>query len=172
MTVRIKRLLAIAFACDITRVGSVQFTGSVGYTVFNMLGLDRGHHDLTHDAAENEAVDQATIFTIGQFAVLLQALRDMPEGDGNVLDNSAIIFMTEAGHGLQLNDGVTDNATHSVEEMVQLVAGRAGGLEPGKHIDTGGAHPAQNLISCMQAVGYDGDTLGEVSGRIDALFEA
>ena len=56
--------------------------------------------------------------------------------------------------------------------MVQLVAGRAGGLEPGKHVDTGGAHPAQNLISCMQAVGYEGDTLGEVSGRIDALFEA
>ncbi len=65
----LSRLLALAFACDITRVGSIQFTGSVGYTVFNMLGLDRGHHDLTHEAAQNDAVDQATIYTISQFAV-------------------------------------------------------------------------------------------------------
>ena len=55
---------------------------------------------------------------------------------------------------------------------MQLTAGRAGGLRPGRHIDTAGAHPVQNLISAMQATGFDGDTLGEVSGNIPELFEA
>ena len=33
-----------------------------------------------------------------------------------------------------------------------------------------GAHPAQALISAMQAVGYSGNTLGEVTGNIPQLF--
>jgi hypothetical protein len=60
--------------------------------------------------------------------------------------------------------------THSVEEMVMLVGGRAGGLQPGRHIPTNGAHPAQLLVSCMQAAGYAGDSLGEISGNVPELF--
>jgi hypothetical protein len=54
--------------------------------------------------------------------------------------------------------------------MVLLVAGRAGGLAPGRHIATGGAHPGQCLIGAMRAAGYTGDTFGEVSGRLTELF--
>jgi hypothetical protein len=98
-------------------------------------------------------------------------LKDSPEGDGNVLDNSAIVFMPEAGHGIQLNDGVSNFATHSVQDMVLLVGGRAGGMVPGRHLATGGAvHPAQVLLAAMQAVGYSGDTFGEVSGGYSGLF--
>lgn len=138
-------LLAIAFACDITRVGSIQFTGSVGYTVFNNLGLDRGHHDLTHDAAENEAVDQATIFTMDQFGVLLQTLRDMPEGDGNVLDNSCILLGSDAAAGL----------THSVFDQPCIVAGGGGGMltHPGVHYRSAtGENTSDILLSCLQTV--------------------
>ncbi len=101
--------------------------------------------------------------------------RDMRDSENVVVAcvlKGAIVFMAEAGHGLQLNDGSTEFATHSVEEMVQLTAGRAGGLQPGRHIDAAGAHPAQNLISAMQATGYEGDTLGEVTGNIPSLFGA
>jgi hypothetical protein len=44
-------------------------------------------------------------------------------------------------------------------------------LNPGAHIPSGGAHPAQVLVSAMQAAGYTGDTLGEVQGRVAALFD-
>jgi hypothetical protein len=54
--------------------------------------------------------------------------------------------------------------------MVLLLAGRAGGLKPGGHIPTGGAHPGQVLVSAMQAVGYAGTTLGEVQGNLPAVF--
>ena len=57
--------------------------------------------------------------------------------------------MPEAGHGRHLNTpSDTVPKTHSVEEMVLLVGGRAGGLTPGRHIATAGAHPGQCLISC------------------------
>jgi hypothetical protein len=54
--------------------------------------------------------------------------------------------------------------------MAMLVAGRAGGLKPGSHIATSGAHPGQVLISAMNAVGYAPDTFGEVTGKLAALF--
>ena len=87
-----------------------------------------------------------------------------------MLDNSAIIFMPEAGHGQQFNDASSPNATHSVEKMVLLVAGRAGGLKPGRHIASAQAHPGQVLVSAMQAVGYTKNTFGEVTGAVPELF--
>jgi len=101
---------------------------------------------------------------------LLDKLKNTPEGAGTVLDNSAIVFMNEAGHGVQLNDGTSPNATHSVANMAMLVAGRAGGLKPGSHIATSQAHLGQVLISAMQAIGYTQDTFGEVSGKLADLF--
>jgi hypothetical protein len=54
--------------------------------------------------------------------------------------------------------------------MVLLVGGRAGGLAPGSHIAAAGVHPASVLVSAMQAAGYEGDSLGEVSGNVPELF--
>src|SRR5262249_41721107 len=85
-------LIVEAFRCDITRVGSSQFSGSVGYHVFHMLGQDKGHHDMTHDTNDNEAVDAATIKTIECFAYLLKRLKDTAEADGNLLDNSIVLL--------------------------------------------------------------------------------
>ena len=53
--------------------------------------------------------------------------------------------------------------------MAALVAGGAGGLVAGQHIDASGAHPAQVLITAMQAVGVETDTLGEVTGVVPEL---
>jgi hypothetical protein len=117
------------------------------------------------------AVSLCLQWHIRHYAYLIDKLRSSPEGAGTVLDNSAIIFMPEAGHGRHLNTpSDTAPKTHSVEEMVLLVAGRAGGLKPGRHIPTSGAHPAQCLLSAMRAVGFAGDTFGEVSGHLPELF--
>lgn len=151
-------LLAIAFACDITRVGSIQFSGSVGFTVFNTVGLTRGHHDLTHDAGENEAVDQATIFTVGQFAVLLEALRNIPEGDGNLLDNSCILLGSDASSGL----------SHSVFDQPCIVAGGGGGMltHPGVHYRSGsGENTSDILLSCLQTIDPTATEAGGGIGR-------
>ena len=54
--------------------------------------------------------------------------------------------------------------------MILLVAGRAGGMLPGRHIATNGAHPAQTLMGAMKGAGFTGDTLGEVQGPLGSLF--
>jgi hypothetical protein len=173
-------LIHMAFVCDITRVATLQIT--VFQSHMNVFPLSDGlglpiHADLHETGHNGDAMTRGQIpvstclqWHISHYAYLLNKLKNTPEGAGNVLDNSAIIFMPEAGHGQQLNDASSPNATHSVEKMVLLVAGRAGGLKPGRHIATAQAHPGQVLVSAMQAVGYTKNTFGEVTGTVAELL--
>lgn len=173
-------LIHMAFVCDLTRVATLQITAFQTHMsalpVSQMLGYEfrADVHELGHNGDVNnrgqKAVSTMLQWHISHYAYLLDKLRNTPEGAGTVLDNSVIVFTPEAGHGLQLNDATSMWQTHSVENMVMLVAGRAGGLAPGRHIRTAGAHPAQCLISAMRAAGYPDETLGEVSGTIPELF--
>jgi hypothetical protein len=173
-------LIHMAFVCDITRVATLQITVFQShmnvFPISDPLGVPI-HADLHECGHNGDAMTRGQIpvstclqWHISHYAYLLNKLKNTPEGAGNVLDNSAIVFMPEAGHGQQLNDASSSNATHSVEKMVLLVAGRAGGLKPGRHIATTQAHPGQVLIGAMQAVGYTKDTFGEVTGPVAALF--
>ena len=130
-------------------------------------------HELGHNGdSDNRGQFHVSLMLqwhLSHYAYLIEKMRDTPEGDGNLLDNSVIVFTPEAGHGIQLNDASSMWQTHSVEDMVLFVAGRAGGLDPGRHIRVDD-HPATVLVSAMQAAGYQGDSLGEVTGNVPALF--
>jgi hypothetical protein len=114
------------------------------------------------------AVSKAIAWHMKHFAYLLMKLRDTPEGAGKVIDNCALVFLHEGGHGLDTATAKT-NSTHSTENMACLIAGRAGGLKPGQHVAATGKHPANVLITAMNAVGVPGN-LGEVVGGIPALL--
>ena len=173
-------LVHMAFVCDLTRVATLQLTTFQSH--MNVFGItsDLGIpiradlHEVGHNGDPDNrgqiAVSTCLKWHVAHYAYLLGKLKDTPEGAGNVLDNAAILFVPSGGHGTQLNDASSANQTHSVEQMCMLVAGRAGGLNPGRHIRTDEAHPAQTLISAMQATGYAGDTLGEVSGAVPDVF--
>ncbi len=181
-------LIHMAFVCDLTRSASLQITAFQSHMnvrpIADGLGTLPGTtrparwasvggdlHEVGHngDPDNRGQIPSAGLlgWHISHYAYLIDKLRNTPEGGGSVLDNSVLVFTPEAGHGLQLNDGSSQNQTHSVENMVMLVAGRAGGLNPGAHIDGGRQHPARVLVRAMQAAGYNGNSLGEVSGTID-----
>ncbi|MEM6990445.1 MAG: DUF1552 domain-containing protein [Myxococcota bacterium] len=159
-------LLALAFSCDITRVASIQYTGSVSYAVFHMLGQSMGHHDMTHEGAQNENVDAATIFTIGQFAYLLEALMNADEGGQNLLDNSCLILSSDAASGL----------THDVFDQPCIVAGGGGGalVHPGIHYASPNRENNSDiLLSCLQTVCPEatsaGGGIGESTTPLSAI---
>jgi hypothetical protein len=180
-------LIHMAFVCDLTRAATMQITAfqshmntyEISRHFDSPVPLDRAFQADLHEVGHNGDADfrgQLPVslclqWHIGHYAYLLDKLKATPEGAGSLLDNSAIVFMPEAGHGRHLNTpSDTAPRTHSVEEMVLLVGGRAGGMRPGRHIASAGAHPAQCLLGCMQAVGYEQDQLGEVQGALGALL--
>ena len=91
-----------------------------------------------------------------------------PEPGGTMLDNTAMVFLLEGGHGYDPGSG-NQYSSHSTENMACLVAGKVGGLKAGQHVKAAGMHPAQVLLTAMRAAGYSASALGEVSGEIPGL---
>ena len=150
-------LIVMAFACDVTRIASVQFTGSVGYTVFNTVGATAGHHDLTHDGGMNDVVDAATVFTMQQLAYLLEALHAAPEVTGNLLDGTVLLASSDAAAGL----------THSTDDMPILVCGGGGGAltHPGVHYRSpSGENTSDILLAILKSVVPEATEVGSENG--------
>jgi hypothetical protein len=156
------RLIATAFACDLTRVGSILFNGSVGSTVFWQVGASGGHHNLSHEGtASQKVMDAAATFTMKQFATLLEALRGTPEGDGHLLDRCAILATSDCSNG----------SAHSTRDMPIVIAGRAGGAlrYPGVHHRGTTAtdnNTGRVLLTLLRATGLPLTEFGGGGGRV------
>ncbi|MEQ1503207.1 MAG: DUF1552 domain-containing protein [Myxococcota bacterium] len=114
--VAMAELLAMALACDQTRVFSHFLTEPINNTRFP--GTSDGHHNLTHDEVNPQPqVDAITVQCIEQFAAFLTALRAIPEGDGTLLDSCAVLGCSETSYG----------RIHSKDNLPILLAGSCGG---------------------------------------------
>jgi hypothetical protein len=105
-------LLVNSFANDFARLATLQMTNSVGGAKMRWLGIDEGHHELSHEPDSNEkAVDKLTRinkFWCEQLAYLAKRLAETPEpgGSGNLLDNTLLLWTNELGKG---NSHTLDN---------------------------------------------------------------
>lgn len=164
-------MIRMAFACDLSRVAAIRLT--MDQTFLNMKplsGAPSDMHELSHGAVSDEAHADAVGWHVKHFARLISLLRDTQELDGSsLLDHTAVVMLFEGGYGFDPESGA-DGHAHSTENMIALVGGRAGGLVPGVHISAPGMHPANAVVTALQAVGLTGGTLGEVSGVIPGLI--
>lgn len=151
-------LMVMALACDLTRVASLQWSNSVSNIHFSWLPtpIPEGHHDLSHEGDSNaDAIDKITrinIWYAEQFAYLLQKMKEVPEGEGTLLDNTMVIWVNELGRG--------NSHTRSNEPIV--IAGGAGGaLQTNRFLKYDGTVPHNNLlVSCLNAMGIEATSFG------------
>jgi Protein of unknown function (DUF1552) len=154
-------LLVMAMACDLTRVTSIQFENSVGGTRFTWLGMDRGHHDMSHDGdGVTATVDQLTQINVWysqQLVYLMDAMSKIQEGTGTMLDHTLILWCNELGRG----------NVHSHDGMPFLLAGGAAAaphaLKMGRFLqfpDSAKAKSADLLVSLMNIFGLPDTTFG------------
>jgi hypothetical protein len=160
-------LVAMALACDQTRVFSMMFTGSVGGTVFwQIAGIAGGHHDLTHnEAGDQPLVHQSTIFTMKQLATLLTSIKNIKEGAGNMLDNSVVLASSDTA----------DGKAHSITDYPIVVAGRGGGAlkYPGVHYRSPSReNTSLVLMSILRAVGLPLTEFGVGGGKVTTGLSA
>ncbi len=166
-------LVHMAFTCNINRVATLMFTYFQCFmNAYQIMGAQLDVHNLTHKKGGGGgtlAVSKAIAWHMKHYAYLIAKLRDTPEGAGNLLDSSAIVFLFEGGHGRTPESG-SDFQPHSTERMGALIAGKVGGLKPGRHVVATDKHPVHVLITAMNAVGTNVTKLGEVEGTIPALI--
>ena len=105
-------LLVQSFVADFSRIATLQYTNSVGQARMSWLGVEEGHHDLSHHEDSNkDSQDKLTRINhwyCEQVAYLAQRLAETPEpgGTGNMLDNTLIVWTNELGKG---NSHTLDN---------------------------------------------------------------
>jgi len=120
-------LVHMAFACDMCRSISLMFTYSQSFMNAETLipsAIRSDIHELGHGAGGIEDVSDAIAWQVGHFATLIQKLADTPDGEGSLLDSSALVFLTEGGWGYD-PEGDAEGVSHSSENMAVLVAGHA-----------------------------------------------
>ena len=168
-------LIHMAFVCDQTRVAALMMSFWQSFmNIHPLTGWASNMHITNHGqnpSAPRSELESVVSWHVDQFGYLVDKLKATPEGAGNVLDNCALVFLNEGGHGYGYEAGKMFGS-HSTDNMVALIAGRAGGLAPGQHVvaQNGNNHPVNVTISAMKAAGYTGNNLGEVNDPIDALF--
>ncbi len=143
-------IMALSLACDQTRVFSHAFTPWLTNSLFPD-ALD-GHHKLTHEEPGAQPQVQAIVLQImHEYAYLLETLKQIPEGDGTLLDNCAILALSEHSLG----------RTHSLEDMPIVIAGSAGGvLKQGIHHRSLGENATKLLLSLIRSMGINQADLG------------
>lgn len=105
-------LLVNSFVNDFARVATFQITNSVGQPKMRWLGIDEGHHELSHEPNENkeahEKLTKINTWYCEQLAFLVRRLAETPEpgGAGSLLDNTLIVWGNELGQG---NSHTLDN---------------------------------------------------------------
>lgn len=164
--------LALALACDKTRAFSFQFTvfqtghdfgqepelqGEVDSTdPDNNLDFSGSFHEAAHRSSFQDNVRKVTNFTFENLAYLLRRLADMPEGDSNVLANSAIMATTEH----------TEPMSHQTEDIPMVFAGTAGGrLRGGQWYHGREERVSKGGLTLLRAVGVPQERFGVAHRR-------
>lgn len=158
-------LVALALACDLTRVFSVMFSTAGSGVVVWQAGARNGLHQICHDeAVPQPTVHAAVVITMKQLAYFLGRLRDTPDGDGNLLDRSAILCTTELSEGNM----------HSNDEFPILLAGRANGkLKGGLHVrSTTKDNASKALLTVLRAAGVPLTEYGTDGGKVSSTIAA
>jgi len=157
-------MMVLAFQSDTTRVCTFMLANEGSNRSYRNIGVSDGHHSLSHhqgDHAKQMKIRDINRFHMQQFAYILNRLRSIPEGDGNVLDNSMIVY----------GSGLADGDRHQHDDLPLLMAGRGGGtILPGRHIRYAPETPMANLLVAMlQRTGAKVNSFGDSTGVLRGL---
>jgi hypothetical protein len=161
-------LLVMALACDLTRIGTIQFgRGGAGHR-FTWLGKEfskdpsvepgsqaKGFHALAHretDPASRAKLVQINTWYAKQLAYFLGKLAAVPEAGGSMLDNTVVVWLNELGTG----------GDHSHEHTPWVIAGNAGRFfKPGRLVSFPGEAHNRLLLSLCHSMGITSDDFGD-----------
>jgi hypothetical protein len=161
-------LMVMALACDLTRIGTLQFgRGGAGHR-FTWLGKEfasdpqvgpicqaKGLHALAHretDAKSRAKLVKANAWYASQLAYLLEKLESIPEAGGTMLDNTIVVWLNELGTG----------GDHRHDQLPFVIAGNAGGFFRTGQLASFPDEPHNRLLlSLCHALGVDTDQFGD-----------
>jgi hypothetical protein len=118
-------IIALAFQTDKTRVATLLLCRDLSGLFYPFLDVRLAHHPASHQD-QSDAYERVSRYYVTQLANLATRLDQMQEGEGTVLDNSCLMFVSNMWSGSQ----------HDSTKLPLILAGGLGGtLQTGRVLD-------------------------------------
>ena len=150
-------IIAIAFQTDKTRVASLIISRDLSAMYYPFLGVTQGHHAASHNN-NSDGYEAISRWHVSQFQYLASKLDSMPEGDGTVLDNSCLMFLSSLFVG----------RTHDNNRLPVVLAGGLGGIAqdgPLAQLSRPARGESENVQLVPLPHGSDGCSVGPLRRR-------
>jgi hypothetical protein len=157
-------IIAIAFQTDKTRIATLLLARDLSALYYPFLEVREGHHAASH-ANNSDGYERIARFHLSQMAYLAKKLDAMPEGEGTVLDNSCLMFLSNMWIG----------RTHNNTRLPVVLAGGLGGtLKTGRTLDYVNAGEDNRkmcslYLGLMDRMGVKVDQFGDAETRLENL---
>lgn len=155
-------MMVLAFKTDTTRVATFMLANEGSNRSFPTVGVKEGHHELSHHQDDPEKMTKIAAidkFFATQFAYFLKQMKETPEGEGNLLDNSLIVY----------GGAIRDGNRHDHHDLPLILAGRGGGrFATGYHKRYKTETPLNNLfLTMLDTVGVHMKEFGDSTGHLE-----
>src|SRR2546427_3086777 len=157
-------IIAIAFQTDKTRVATLLLARDLSALYYPFLEVREGHHSASHNNL-SDGYERIARFHLSQLAYLAAKLDSMPEGNGTVLDNSCLMWLSNMWIGRK----------HDNTRLPLVLAGGLGGtLRTGRTLDYIEAGDENRkmcslYLSIMDRMGVKLDRFGDAETRLEGL---
>jgi Protein of unknown function (DUF1552) len=147
-------MLVMALACDMTAVGTFQWSDTEAKHTFPWLNLAEHHHFYQHEGGFKPAECEKIGTWYSQMHLyLLQAMDKVDMGGHTLLDESVVLFGSE----------LQDPPTHGKTNMPFMLAGGGGGLIGGRWLKYASLPHNNLLVSILNLFGDTRQTFGEAA---------
>jgi hypothetical protein len=149
-------LQVLAFKAEITRVTTMMYARDTSLTVYPQSGVRDAFHVASHHSNVRANMDKYALinrYHVQLLVYFLDKLKATPDGDGNLLDHSLILYGSSMSNGNQ----------HDHDPLPVLVAGGASGrLEGGRHIVCAPhTHMSNLLVALLDKLGVRQEHFGD-----------
>lgn len=154
-------LQALAFMTNTTRVSAFKMSRDVNQRVYPESGVKTPFHSCSHHGESPSRIAEyakINLYHAGLVPYFLDKLKSTPDGDGNLLDHSLILYGSPLG----------DSNAHNHKRLPVFLAGKANGAVKGNlHVRVPDGTPFANvLLTMMHKLGVNIDRVGDSTGEI------
>ena len=157
-------LLALAYQANLTRVATFMVSREVSNRTYPQVGVTDGHHAISHHQNRAESMEKNVriqTYNVGLFKYFLDRLKNTPDGDGTLLDNSLILY----------GSNMSNSNAHDHFPLPNVVVGGPGvKMRGGRHLKYPDRTPMANLlVTMLDKVGVREERLGDSTGLFTDL---
>jgi hypothetical protein len=153
-------LQALAFMTETTRVSAFKMSRDVSGRVWPKSGIKTPFHPCSHHGespAKVEEFARLNRYHVSLIPYFLKKLKDTPDGDGNLLDHTIVMYGSPLG----------DSNVHNHKRVPVFLAGKGGGIQGGQHIRCKEGTPMANIhLTLAHKLGMNIDSFGDSNGVI------